>query len=56
VLQYILPYDWNWATAMVLGGVLCSTDPVAVVALLRQIGAPKKIRTIIDGEALMNDA
>lgn len=40
---------------MLLGGLLSATDPVAVVALLRELGASKKLSTIIDGEALMND-
>ncbi|CAI5469301.1 unnamed protein product [Closterium sp. Yama58-4] len=53
--QYVLPYGWNWSTAMLLGGLLSATDPVAVVALLRDLGASKKLSTIIDGEALMND-
>ena len=55
LLQKILPYDWNWSTGMLLGGLLSATDPVAVVALLRDLGASKKLSTLIDGEALMND-
>ena len=54
-LQKILPYGWNWSTGMLLGGLLSATDPVAVVALLRDLGASKKLSTLIDGEALMND-
>ncbi|CAI6000197.1 unnamed protein product [Closterium sp. NIES-64] len=53
--QCVLPYGWSWSTAMLLGSVLSTTDPVAVVALLKELGASKKLRTIIDGEALMND-
>ncbi|CAI5516184.1 unnamed protein product [Closterium sp. Naga37s-1] len=55
ISRYVLPYGWNWSTAMLLGGLLSATDPVAVVALLRDLGASKKLSTIIDGEALMND-
>ncbi|CAI7743662.1 unnamed protein product [Closterium sp. NIES-54] len=55
ICKYVLPYDWSWSTAMLLGSVLSTTDPVAVVALLKELGASKKLRTIIDGEALMND-
>lgn len=38
-----------------LGGLLSATDPVSVVALLKELGASKKLSTIIEGESLMND-
>ena len=38
-----------------LGGLLSATDPVAVVALMKELGASKKLSTIIEGESLMND-
>lgn len=34
---------------------MSATDPVAVVALLKELGASKKLSTIIEGESLMND-
>ena len=40
---------------MLLGGLLSATDPVAVVALLKELGASKKLNTIVEGESLMND-
>jgi len=40
---------------LLLGGLLSATDPVAVVALLKDLGASKKLSTIIEGESLMND-
>jgi len=40
---------------LLLGGLLGATDPVAVVALLKELGASKKMTTLIDGESLMND-
>ncbi|KAH7515439.1 hypothetical protein FEM48_Zijuj10G0026400 [Ziziphus jujuba var. spinosa] len=54
-LKFTFPYDWNWKTSLLLGGLLSATDPVAVVALLKELGASKKLTTIIDGESLMND-
>jgi NhaP-type Na+/H+ or K+/H+ antiporter len=35
--------------------MLSATDPVAVVAALHELGAPKKLSIVIDGEALLND-
>jgi Na+/H+ antiporter len=42
--------------ALVFGALISATDPVAVVALFREIGAPKRLMTLIDGESLFNDA
>ncbi|XP_047261036.1 sodium/hydrogen exchanger 8-like isoform X1 [Capsicum annuum] len=49
------PYNWSWSTSLLLGGLLSATDPVAVVALLKELGASKKLGTIIEGESLVND-
>ncbi|KQJ85563.1 sodium/hydrogen exchanger 8 [Brachypodium distachyon] len=54
-LKLTFPYNWDWKTSLLLGGLLSATDPVAVVALLKDLGASKKISTIIEGESLMND-
>ncbi|KAB2041596.1 hypothetical protein E1A91_D02G164200v1 [Gossypium mustelinum] len=54
-LKITFPYEWNWKTSLLLGGLLSATDPVAVVALLKELGASKKLSTIIEGESLMND-
>ncbi|KAJ6890822.1 sodium/hydrogen exchanger 8-like isoform X2 [Populus alba x Populus x berolinensis] len=54
-LKLIFPYNWSWTTSLLLGGLLSATDPVAVVALLKDLGASKKLSTIIEGESLMND-
>lgn len=53
--QLTFPYNWSWKTSLLLGGLLSATDPVAVVALLKELGASKKLNTIIEGESLMND-
>ena len=38
-----------------LGSILSATDPVAVVAVLKELGASAKLATIIEGESLVND-
>lgn len=55
LFQLTFPYGWTWKTSLLLGGLLSATDPVAVVALLKELGASKKLSTIIEGESLMND-
>ena len=54
--------EWNIGTgdlglylAMLFGAVVSATDPVAVVALLKELGASKKLGTLIEGESLLND-
>lgn len=37
------------------GSIISATDPVAVVALLKELGASKKLSTMIEGESLFND-
>lgn len=54
-LKFLFPFNWDWKTSLLLGGLLSATDPVAVVALLKELGASKKLSTIIEGESLMND-
>ncbi len=46
---------WNWAYALMFGAVVSATDPVAVVALLKELGTSKKLGTLIEGESLLND-
>lgn len=36
--RYIFTYNWSWVTALMFGSVLSATDPVAVVALLKELG------------------
>lgn len=40
--KFVLPYNWSWVTALVLGCILSATDPVAVVAVLHEIGKLKQ--------------
>ncbi|PIA30112.1 hypothetical protein AQUCO_05700080v1 [Aquilegia coerulea] len=54
-VKLAFPYDWSWKLSLLLGGLLSATDPVAVVALLKDLGARKSLSTIIEGESLMND-
>ncbi|HRY15538.1 MAG TPA: sodium:proton antiporter, partial [Candidatus Competibacteraceae bacterium] len=42
--------------ALLLGAILSATDPVAVIALFRQLGAPENLTTLVEGESLFNDA
>ncbi|MFP3948389.1 MAG: cation:proton antiporter [Gemmatimonadota bacterium] len=46
----------EWTMALLLGTVLSATDPAGVTALFRQLGAPKRLSILVEGESLFNDA
>jgi CPA1 family monovalent cation:H+ antiporter len=45
-----------WTAALLTGAILAATDPVAVVAKLKQVRAPEELATLFEGESLFNDA
>ena len=52
---YIFPYGWSWNLSMTFGAILAATDPVAISALMDQVGAPPRLKILIDGESMLND-
>ncbi len=54
-IHYILPYGWSWNVSLLLGSIVSATDPVSVVSILKELGAPEKVATLIEGESLIND-
>jgi CPA1 family monovalent cation:H+ antiporter len=48
------PFDL--AASLLLGAILSATDPVAVISLFKQMGAPKRLAILVEGESLFNDA
>jgi len=44
-----------WVLVLLLGAMISPTDPIAVLALLRQMGLSDRLRTIVEGESLFND-
>ncbi len=46
-----LPLD----LAFVVGAMVAATDPVAVIATFKRVGAPKTLSTLVEGESLFND-
>lgn len=59
VLRTVLGYtdaDMTWYQALTIGCALSSTDPVAVVTLLKEMGSSTRFNTIIEGESLISGA
>ena len=48
------PLSFN--AAMLFGALIATTDPVAVISLFHEVGAPKRLGMLVDGESLFNDA
>jgi Na+:H+ antiporter len=46
---------FGWMHALVFGALISATDPVAVVGLFRNLGTPRRLTTLLDGESLLND-
>jgi len=47
--------EWSFLLSLCAGSILCATDPVAVVALLKELGASPMLTVQIQGESLLND-
>lgn len=45
----------GWGTAFLFGTIVSATDPVSVLAIFKQLGAPRRLATILEGESLFND-
>jgi len=45
----------SWPVALVLGAIVSPTDAVAPATILRRLGVPRRIVTVVEGENLTND-
>ncbi len=42
IVKFVFMFDWSWVAALVFGAIVSATDPVAVVAILKDVG--KRVR------------
>ncbi len=47
--------SWSMGVALLFGALISATDPVSVVALLKEKSSRKRLETLIEGESLLND-
>lgn len=47
--------EWTFLMALLFGSIISATDPVAVVAILKEVGASKRLSTITESESMLND-
>ena len=53
--KMLFPWNWSWPVALLFGSLISATDPVAVVALLKELSSRKRLETLLEGESLLND-
>jgi CPA1 family monovalent cation:H+ antiporter len=46
---------FSMAQGLVFGALISATDPIAVTALFRSLGVPKRLGVLVEGESLLND-
>lgn len=62
VATVAIDYALSWtstlplAACFLVGAIVSTTDPSAVVGIFRSIAAPRRLSRIIEGESLLNDA
>jgi len=51
-----LVFDMPLSLALLFGALISATDPVAVISLFKELGAPLRLTVLVEGESLFNDA
>lgn len=55
-LLAFLGFSVPFIITLLFGALISATDPVAVLALFKEYGAPRRLSLIFEGESLFNDA
>ncbi|WP_201313117.1 cation:proton antiporter [Dyella sp. EPa41] len=55
VVRHLMP-GMSWAAAMTLGALLAPPDAVAATTVLKRMPLPLRIRMVLEGESMLNDA
>ena len=45
----------EWSIAFLFGAIVAATDPVAVLAIFKQLHVPRGLELVVEGESLFND-
>lgn len=57
-IYFLLPligFPIPFSVAFIFGALISATDPVAVLALFKEYGAPRRLSLLFEGESLFND-
>lgn len=53
--RWLVP-EMPWSIAVALGAIVAPPDAAAATAVMRQVGLPHRVLSILEGESLLNDA
>ncbi len=62
VCTFVAGFAVHWTTGhtlaacLLVAAIVATTDPSAVVSIFREVGAPRRLTTLVEGESLLNDA
>ena len=56
VIAHTVVPGLGWAAAFTLGAIVAPTDALAATSVFRRLGAPRVVVSLVEGEALFNDA
>ena len=45
LVKYLFPYEWTWPVSLAFGTIISATDPVAVVATLKELGKKSPLKS-----------
>jgi CPA1 family monovalent cation:H+ antiporter len=48
--------EYGLLACLLLGSIVATTDPAAVIGIFKEVGAPRRLLTLVEGESLLNDA
>jgi CPA1 family monovalent cation:H+ antiporter len=54
-LMGLLGVETNFLYMLLFGAIISPTDPIATLAILKGVGLPQRLETVINGESLFND-
>lgn len=46
---------WSWQASLLFGSLIAATDPVSVVAMMKEQNAEPRLRFVMEAESLLND-
>ncbi|HVY13690.1 MAG TPA: sodium:proton antiporter [Rhodopila sp.] len=46
---------WGWQAALLFGSLIAATDPVSVIAIMKEQRAEERVRFVMEAESLVND-
>lgn len=46
---------WSWQASLLFGSLIAATDPVSVIAMMKEQNAEKRLRFLMEAESIVND-